>query len=64
MTTHNMECAYSVLQNKILNLSALHAKQNIFRRGKKKETKNLIEYQQLQRSIYIVHNVKSENETG
>lgn len=64
MTTHNMECAYSVLQNKILNLSALHAKQNIFRRGKKKETKNLIEYQQSQRSIYIVHNVKSENETG
>lgn len=62
MTTHNMECAYSVLQNKILNLSALHAKQNIFRRGKKKETKNLIEYQQLQRSI--VHIVKSENETG
>lgn len=60
MTTHNMECAYSVLQ--ILNLSALHAKQNIFSRGKKKETKNLIEYQQLQRSI--VHNVKSENETG
>lgn len=62
MTMHNMECAYSVLQNKILNLSALHAKQNIFSRGKKKETKNLIEYQQLQRSI--VHNVKSENETG
>lgn len=63
MTTHNMECAYSVLQNKILNLSAaLHAKQNIFSRGKKKETKNLIEYQQSQRSI--VHNVKSENETG
>lgn len=57
-----MECAYSVLQNKILNLSALHAKQNIFSRGKKKETKNLIEYQQSQRSI--VHNVKSENETG
>lgn len=62
MTTHNMECAYSVLQNKILNLSALHAKQNISSRGKKKETKNLIEYQQSQRSI--VHNVKSENETG
>lgn len=41
MTTHNMECAYSVLQNKILNLSALHAKQNIFSRGKKKETEKL-----------------------
>lgn len=62
MTTHNMECVFPVLQNKILNLSVLHAKQNIFIREKEERTKNLIEYQQSQRGI--VHNVKSENETG
>lgn len=42
---HNMECVFPVLQNKILNLSVLHAKQNIFIREKKERTKNLIEYQ-------------------